>query len=58
MILKKRAWYAEKCLENCWSFVLLDHQIDLNLYQRQSDNSAKLTNCLFSLRRTLPSPRI
>ena len=55
---EKRAWYAEKCLENGWSFVLLDHQIDLNLYQRQSDNSAKLTNCLFSLRRTLPSPRI
>ena len=41
---EKRAWYAEKCLENGWSFVLLDHQIDLNLYQRQSDNSAKLTN--------------
>ena len=41
---EKRTWYAEKCLENGWSFVALDHQIDLNLYQRQSNNSTKLTN--------------
>lgn len=40
----ERVWYAEKCIENGWNKVVLDHQIDLNLYQRQSDNSAKLTN--------------
>ena len=40
----KRIWYAEKCLENGWNKVVLDHQIDLDLYDRQSDNSKKLTN--------------
>jgi len=41
--LNKRIWYAEKCLENCWSQTILIHQIDSNLYQRQKENS-KLTN--------------
>lgn len=40
----KRMWYAEKCLENGWSKVLLDHQIDLNLYERQAENNKKLNN--------------
>lgn len=40
----QRAWYAEQCLENGWNKVVLDHQIDLNLYERQADNTRKLTN--------------
>ena len=42
--MDKRIWYAEKCMENSWSFVVLDHQIDLKLYERQADSSKKLTN--------------
>lgn len=51
--LDKRIWYAEKCIENGWSHVVLDHQIDLQLYERQADSSKKLTN--FESR--LPSPQ-
>ena len=40
----KRIWYAEKALENSWSKVVLDHQIDLQLYERQADNTRKLNN--------------
>lgn len=43
-VMEKRLWYAEKTLENGWSKVVLDHQIDLKLYERQADNSKKLTN--------------
>jgi len=39
----ERMWYAEKCLENGWSKIVLVHQIDLNLYERQK-KSLKLTN--------------
>ena len=39
----KRIWYAEKCLENGWSKIVLIHQIDSDLYQRQKENP-KLTN--------------
>lgn len=38
-----REWYANKCLENGWSYVVLDHQIDLQLYERQALHE-KLTN--------------
>ena len=41
---EKRFWYAQKTLENGWSKVVLDHQIDLELYERQADNSKKLNN--------------
>ena len=51
--LKKRIWYAEKCIENGWSHVVLEHQIDLQLYERQADSSKKLTN--FESR--LPAPQ-
>ena len=44
-------WYAKETLNNGWSYIVLDHQIDLNLYDRQADNKKKLTN--FS--QTLPS---
>ena len=39
----KRIWYAEKCLENGWSQIVLIHQIESNLYQRQKEN-IKLSN--------------
>ena len=38
-----RNWYAEKCIENGWAKTVLDHQIDLQLYERQAI-SEKLTN--------------
>lgn len=38
-----RKWYAQKCVENGWSKTVLDHQIDLQLYERQAI-SEKLTN--------------
>lgn len=40
----ERIWYAEKCFENGWSYVVLTHQIELKLYERQADNTKKLTN--------------
>lgn len=42
--LEKRMWYAEKTLQNGWSKVVLDHQMDLMLYERQADNAKKLSN--------------
>ena len=41
--LHVREWYAEKCFENGWAYSVLDHQIDLQLYERQAI-SDKLTN--------------
>lgn len=38
-----RLWYAEACIKNGWSFIVLTHQIDTCLYQRQMENP-KLTN--------------
>ena len=38
-----RYWYAQKCYENGWSKVMLNHQIDLELYERQV-SVEKLTN--------------
>ena len=40
---KKRLWYAQKCLENGWSQIVLIHQIETDLYQRQKEN-VKLSN--------------
>ena len=37
--VNQRVWYAEKCVENGWSYIVLDHQIDLKLYERQADTS-------------------
>ena len=42
--MDKRIWYANKCLENGWSYVVTEHQIELQLYERQADNSKKATN--------------
>ncbi len=42
--VNKRIWYAEKCIENSWSYVVLDNQIDIDLYDRQADKTKKLTN--------------
>ena len=51
--LEERMWYAEKCMENGWSHVVLEHQIDLHLYERQADSSKKLTN----FENSLPAPQ-
>ena len=42
--MPQRIWYAQKCLENGWSFVVAEHQIELQLYERQADESKKLSN--------------
>ena len=39
-----RFWYANKTLENGWSKIILEHQIELDLYSRQSSKDNKLTN--------------
>ena len=40
----KRIWYAKECLNNGWSYIVLDHQIDFQLYERKADNSIKHNN--------------
>ena len=40
----KRIWYAEKCFDNSWSKIVLTHQIDIQLYERQAINDNKFTN--------------
>ncbi len=40
----KRIWYANKCFENGWSYIVLNHQIDLQLFERQGINTRKLAN--------------
>ena len=40
----KRIWYAKECLDNGWSYIVLNHQIDFQLYERQADNSIKHNN--------------
>lgn len=42
--IDERLWYAEKALDNGWSKIVLDHQIDLKLFERQANNSKKFTN--------------
>ena len=41
----ERLWYMEKCVENGWSFDVLELQIDTKLYERQGksvkDNNFK-----------------
>lgn len=50
--LQIREWYAEKCFENGWAYSVLDHQIDLQLYERQA-LAEKLTN----FENKLPAPQ-
>ena len=50
--LQVRQWYAEKCFENGWAYSVLDHQIDLQLYERQA-LAEKLTN----FENKLPAPQ-
>lgn len=40
----KRVWYAEKCLKNGWSHAVLEHQIDLQLFDRHANKENKLSN--------------
>ena len=46
-----REWYLNATVENGWSQSVLDHQIDLHLYERQA-LADKVTN----FDRTLPAP--
>ena len=39
-----RIWYAEQCLRNGWSYILLSHQIETALFERQADNTKKHAN--------------
>lgn len=50
--LRVREWYAEKCFENGWAYSVLEHQIDLQLYERQA-LAEKLTN----FENKLPAPQ-
>lgn len=47
----KREWYLSAAIENGWSQTILEHQIDLQTYERQ-ELASKITN--FS--KTLPAP--
>ncbi|MGN0078252.1 MAG: YhcG family protein [Coriobacteriales bacterium] len=48
---EEREWYLNAAIENGWSQSVLDHQIDLRLYERQA-LAGKVTN----FDRTLPAP--
>ena len=48
---ERREWYRQAIIENGWSQIMLDHQIGLQIYERQQ-LAGKVTN--FS--RTLPAP--
>lgn len=48
---RQREWYGKSAIENGWSCAVLDHQIDLKLYERQV-LAGKVTN----FTRTLPAP--
>ncbi len=53
--IDRRIWYAKRCIENGWSQIILIHQIESNLYQRQIDNN-KITN--FSKKLPLKQSRL
>lgn len=44
--IDKRLWYAEECLNNGWSKIVLVHQIEFQLYERKN----KLRNLLISIK--------
>lgn len=48
---ERREWYGKSAIEQGWSLSVLDHQIDLKLYERQV-MAGKVNN----FTRTLPSP--
>ena len=45
---QKRLWYANEAANNNWSKAVLEHQIDLNLYERQT-NENKVNNFVSTL---------
>lgn len=47
-----RSWYIDAVVENGWSQIVLDHQIDLRAYERQVE-SGKVSN----FAKTLPDPQ-
>lgn len=48
---EERLWYLNATIENGWSRAVLDHQIDLQLYERQ-----KLAGKVANFSHTLPAP--
>ena len=48
-----RCWYAEQCIEQGWSRLILERYVKDNLYQRQAISSKKTSNYLTRL----PSPQ-
>lgn len=48
---EKREWYRQAIIENGWSQIMLDHQIDLQLYERQ-----QLAGKVANFSRTLSAP--
>ena len=51
----KRIWYAEKALENSWSKVVLDHQIDLQLEWALKPVNAPIGVASYEIKQYLPS---
>lgn len=49
---ERREWYRLATIENGWSQVVLDHQIDMRLYERQV-----LSGNVSNFSRTLPDPQ-
>jgi predicted nuclease of restriction endonuclease-like (RecB) superfamily len=50
---KIREWYPAQTLENGWSRAILETQISLSLYERQSNLAEKTTN----FKEILPAPQ-
>lgn len=48
----EREWYVNATIENGWSRAVLDHQIDMRLYERQA-----LAGNVSNFSRTLPDPQ-
>ena len=48
----RREWYRQAIVENGWSQAVLDHQLDLHLYERQA-----LSGNVSNFSRTLPDPQ-
>ena len=48
---EKCEWYRQAIIENGWSQIMLDHQIDLQLYERQ-----QLAGKVANFSRTLSAP--
>ena len=55
---ERREWYRQAIIENGWSQIMLDHQIDLRLYERQqlAGKVANFSRNLYALESELVLP--